>query len=181
VVADLLNRRHPLPHWLKRSARVDLLQLLAGVRPAIRTETVGFVEYVVIQRWARGFGWFVAFDDPFIALSPIPGLSRQILAIDRQPAPHTLRLGLALGYPLCCCRAAERVGENNLDDWSATMGRRAFFGRFKLINPSGYGEGLSLISHIPCSPYCAASLRLVNGVLQKFGRPPEPSRRNTVK
>lgn len=181
MVASLLNRRHVLPHWLKRSARVDLAQLLAGVRPAIRTETVGFVELEVIQRWARGFGWFVALDDPFIALSPIPGLSRRILAIDRQPAPHALRLGLALGYPLCCCRAADRIGENNLDDWSATMGRRAFFGRFKLIDPSGYGEGLSLISHIPCSPRCAASLKQVNSLLQKVGRSLEGPRRSTVK
>lgn len=164
--------RRGVPRWLKRSAGVDLALLLAGVRPAIRTEVVGTVGPEVIRRWARASGLFVAFDDDrYVAFSPIPGLSRRVLAIDREQTPHTLRLGLALGYPLCCCRSANRIGEQNLDEWSAKMAKCAFFGRFKLIDPSGYGEGLSLISHIPCSPRCTASLKQVNSLLRKAGRP----------
>lgn len=182
LVADLVIEWPDIPNWLKRSARVDLALLLVGVRPAIRTEIVGPVKSEIIRRWARSFGWFVAFDDDqYIAISPVSGLPHRVLAIDREQAPHALRLGLALGYPPCCCRAAHRIGEQNLDQWSATIVKRGFIGRFKLIDPSGYSKGISLISHIPCSPYCVASLEQVNELLCGWGYSPRRRRRNRAK
>src|SRR3546814_12102422 len=82
------------------------------------------------------------------------------MSIDRERGNHTAHLGLMLGYPRCCARAAARVGESSLDTWAAGLTRRRFLGRFTAIQITGYRQGRALISHIPCSPNCLASLLL---------------------
>ena len=150
-----------LPNWLKASAGVDLAQLTAKIRPVIRTKLSYPVPRYIVERWALRHGWFVDFDtDNFLAISGSPDLSRWILSIDREIVEHTYRLGLALGYPSCCCRSAARVGESNLDAWAQVLCRQQFIGRFKAIDPSRYHEGHALISHIPCSTRCQASLKM---------------------
>lgn len=150
-----------LPAWFKASASVDFAQLIVGVRPAIRTELLYPKSSEEIKRWARKHGWFASTDvDHFIAISRIPGLNRRLLVIDRELGEHTYRLGLALGYPRCCCKAAARIGESNLDSWEEALSRHQFIGNFKTIDPRNYHEGRSLISHIPCSTRCEKSLKM---------------------
>jgi hypothetical protein len=161
----LTNRVSPLPAWLKPSAAVDLTQLVASVRPAVRTELAQRMDDLTVRSWARYHGWFVAMDtEGFLVLSASPSLARRVLVIDRSPGNHTSMLGRVLGYPPCCCRAANRVGEHALDAWSISVSAMRFVGRFKLIDPRGYLRGRSFISHIPCSPWCLLSLRMAEGV-----------------
>lgn len=148
-----------MPHWLKPSARLDLALVLARTRPVLRTDLRAPADLNAITKFARRYGLFAAMDrDGFVALSRRPGLGRRLLAIDATPDEHVVLLGRLLGYPPCCCRAARRVGEGELDAWAAQP--RRHIGNFKLIDPVGYGDGDGLISHIPCSAACHASLKI---------------------
>lgn len=170
-----MNHHATLPPWLKPSARTDILHLAAKIRPAIRTELAVPVSQDVVRAWMRRLGWYTAIDgDDFLIVSPSCTLARMILAIDRDDCPHTFRLGRALGYPTCCCRAAACVGERNLDSWALALCRRRFSGRFKLIDPTHYRDGNALISHIPCSIFCQASLQMAEATLVALRRSNRP-------
>ena len=161
-----MNDNNTLPPWLKASACTDLLHLAANIRPAIRTELAIPVSHAVVHRWMRRHGWYTAIDgDNFVVVSRSANLARKVLNIDREESPHTFRLGRALGYPTCCCRAAASVGEQDLDAWARALCQRRFIGRFNSINPSLYRDGKALISHIPCSISCQASLQMANDTL----------------
>jgi hypothetical protein len=161
-----------LPYWLKPSAAVDLAQLRYGIRPAMRTELQRPTSDATVQRWAGRFRAFPLLDkDRFLVVSRSPGLSRRVLDLDRRPGDHTYALGLMLGYPRCCCRAAAQVGDEALDAWSETRSKNAFHGRFKAIDPRGYRDGRALISHIPCSARCLPSLQMADALLQRLLRP----------
>ena len=146
---------------------MDLIHLVASIRPAVRTELSQFVDYSTVRRWARRHGWFVAIDaDGFLVFSGSPALARRLLVIDRSLGRHTYELGRGLGYPPCCCRAAAHVGEEALDKWSASKGAMPFVGRFKAINPREYREGRALISHIPCTASCQPSLKMAEATME---------------
>lgn len=147
--------------WMRPSARVDLAQLGKGVRPVIRSEFAGRPDLVRVRQWARRLGLYLVADkDGFFALGADPSTVRRTLRADSRPARHMVALGRLLGYPLCCCLAAARRLEEGLDSWSGAVSRRPFVGQFKLIRPEGYGAGESLISHVPCSARCSASLAM---------------------
>ena len=172
-----MNHHATLPPWLKPSARTDILHLAAKIRPAIRTELAFPVSQDVVRVWMRRLGWYTAIDgDDFLVASRSSTLARRILAIDRDHSPHTFRLGRALGYPTCCCRAAAGVGEQNLDAWALALAQRRFIGRFKLIDPTHYRDGKALISHIPCSRFCQPSLAMAEAALVALrnSNPPLP-------
>lgn len=149
------------PGWLKPSAIVDLVHLMSGIRPAIRTEIQSPCKENDVKRWVSSLGCYYCLDeDAFVVIARNPSLCRRVLAIDRDPMKHTKAFGLALGYPSCCASAAERIGEANIDDWATEIGSRIYSGKFKAINPSGYIHGKSVISHVPCSPRCQRSLAM---------------------
>ena len=161
-----LSEMGRLPSWFKESARVDLAQLVAGVRPAVRTKLGREVPRRLVQRWGQDYEWFVEVDvDNYMAVSGSISLSRRVLAIDREAGEHTYRLGQLLGYPECCCRAAAKVGEGQLDSWAAGVCARGFWGPFGAMDPSYYARGYSLISHVPCSANCLPSLRMALSLL----------------
>src|SRR3546814_13229821 len=64
-------RLQPLrPNWLKRSAEVDLRQVLARVRPFLRTEAQTSIDGTEFSRWRRRLGLFGVVDtDGFVVLS----------------------------------------------------------------------------------------------------------------
>lgn len=149
----------PLPAWLPLSARTDIGQLLSGRRPAIRV-SVGR-RAPELRRWARRLGLFTSSDaDGYATLSRSAATARRVIELDRRPGRHTNALGRLLGYPPCCSRAAARVGDEGIDDMQEALGSRRFHGRFRAIDPRGYAAGASLISHVPCSHRCLASLSL---------------------
>jgi hypothetical protein len=131
----------------------------------MRTELARPASGADIWRWARGLGLFASLDaHGFLALSRRPGVARQLLALDAAPGDHADRLGGLLGYPLCCRRAVCRRGEAEIDALAALAGGRRHLGRFRAINPSGYTDGQALISHVPCTPSCRASLAMAESV-----------------
>jgi hypothetical protein len=158
-------RSRALPSWMRASAQVDLAQLCCSIRPVIRSQVAGKPSYAEVRRWARRAGLYVAMDDGgFFSMSREPSAARRALRIDAGPGRHTIALGRALGYPLCCCVAAGRRQEEGLDAWANEMSSRRFAGKFRLIRPAGYLTGQSYISHVPCSPCCLPSLRMAQAL-----------------
>lgn len=156
-----MSRFGAAPSWMRPSARVDLAQLCSGVRPVIRSEFAGRPDLARVRQWARRRGLYLVADkDGFFALGADPSTVRRTFRMDSRPGRHMVALGRLLGYPLCCCLAAARRLEEGLDSWSGALSRRPFVGLFKLIRPEGYGAGESLISHVPCSARCSASLAM---------------------
>jgi hypothetical protein len=156
------------PKWLKPSAMVDLRQTFMKLRPAFRTEIQGQVADAELGRWARSKALYYCRDrHDFVVFSPRPELVRRILAIDQSAGEHCAWLGMWLGYPPCCVRAARRAGEAQLDAWAAHMSRRRHIGNFRRIAVSSYSAGSALISHIPCSPHCSSSLGLATEMMRR--------------
>jgi hypothetical protein len=150
-----------LPAWLSPSAAIDVTHLLRGMKPAMRL-VVG-PRGKELRQWARRHGLFTSLDaDGYAVVSRLPSTARRVMDLDRRPGRHTLALGILLGYPPCCSRAAAAVGDEGIDAWQKTVSARGFHGRFHAIDPSGYTGGTSLISHVPCSHRCAASLALAS-------------------
>lgn len=159
-----------LPKWLKPSACVDLRLVLTGARANLRTELRSAVSSVAVRCWTRRLGLFVSIDaDGFVAMSRRPGVARRLLVLDRKPGNHVRELGRLLNYPACCCRAVARVGEALIDELGGAASRRRYVGRFRAIDPTGYREGQSLISHVPCSAFCTRSLALSVAVMGGHG------------
>lgn len=160
-----------LPHeLLPLSAKVDFLHLLGVEKPAVRTN-VPEPTIPALRRWCahHGYGWD-ADEEGYCCVASSVELARKVLEVDRRVEPHETELGLLLGYPRCCCQAIARVGESGIDDWAAVVARWPFQGPFRLIDPSGYRQGASLICHLPCRADCAASLDVAERAL-KFLRP----------
>ena len=148
------------PRTLPRSALIDLDLLMRGHKPVARLHAQG--RSAELRRWARRWGLFASGDaDGYVALSRRASSARRALDLDRRPGRHTAALGRMLGYPACCSRRAARVGDEGIDALHAALAGRRFVGLFALTDPRGYREGGALVSHVPCSHVCAASLALV--------------------
>ena len=150
-----------LPPCLPPSARVDILHVSAGTRPVARLRVQNAESISEVVAWARRCGLYSLCDeDGFVAVSFCPSRVRRVMTVDRSPEQHARSLGLMLGYPWCCCRAAERIGEDQLDAWAKLMSNQHYVGIFGIINPDGYELGVTLVSHIPCSSRCVLSLKM---------------------
>lgn len=141
--------------WIavRPSAAVDLLTFAAG-RPAMRLQLVRDGD--LLRQWAEAMALSFATDGDYAVVARDGVDASQILAVDRSTDPHTTELGILLGYPGCCAKAAARWGEDRLDDAAQRMQRSE---RLQLLDITRYGEGIALVSHIPCAPGCVHSLR----------------------
>ena len=147
------------PDWLPPSAIADISLLRRHAKPAARFHVGHRVGE--LRRWARRLGFFTSFDaDGYAAISRNPTIARRVINLDRRPGRHTFALGKMLGYPVCCSRAAARVGDEGIDRWHQAVSARRFYGRFRAIDPTDYVAGASQISHVPCSHCCKPSLEL---------------------
>lgn len=144
---------------LPASVRVDVLGILAYGKPAIR---IPIGNHTVAERVAvviTAVGWSYASDEEYLVAAPVPEVALHILDVDRSTEPHTLELGLLLGYPLCCARAAANAGEENIDRLAASLGANCDRERAPQLDPRGYPAGTALVSHVACSPQCPSALR----------------------
>lgn len=152
---------------LRPSALIDFIQLLACGKPAVRLLVGGEAERRLVKAlslWCRERGLDFASDgEGFVCISSGGGEAGRILELDRRAEAHEVELGLALGYPRCCCERVAAVGESNIDAYAAEVAAWPFTGAYRRINPSGYRQGLALICHLPCSPTCDASLSIADG------------------
>ena len=98
----------------------------------------------------------MATDEDYCVLARTAETAQLVLDLDAAPGRHTRELGVALGYPACCAAAAAQYGDEGLDDWARVQAARMPDG---LLHIEGYARGDALVSHIPCSIDCAASLQ----------------------
>jgi hypothetical protein len=138
------------------SFRVDLLQLLSGSRPAVRSH-VAEPALEKLRMWCTASGLDFAAEGPWVSVSTLVGRAAQVLEVDASPAPHEVDLGLLLGYPRCCCDQAALVGESNIDDYARSVAAWPLNDEYALLDISRYDEGVAIISHVPCSPDCEPS------------------------
>lgn len=133
--------------------------MTAGKREVIRIHIGPYRDEA--RRWFRSLGFFISSDNAgYAAISRHPSLARRVLEVDSRPGRHTAQLGQLLGYPACCARAAARVGDEGIDQLADDLLKRRFRGRYRAIDPKSYLYGGSLLSHVPCTPWCRVSLNL---------------------
>lgn len=145
---------------LPASTWVDFLHLVALGKPAVRVR-VSEPGRQDLARWCTIYRYAWSSDtDGFFCVAHSQNLADHILEVDRRTEPHELNLGLLLGYPSCCCEAVAELGESKIDDYAMAVASWGFQRQFRLINPSGYTQGASLICHLPCSPCCEDSLKI---------------------
>ncbi|MDQ3802347.1 MAG: hypothetical protein M3416_00605 [Acidobacteriota bacterium] len=151
---------------LRPSALVDFIQLLACGKPAVRLLVRGSGEGHLVESlslWCRDRGLGLASDgEGFACVASDKERAARILDLDRRHEAHETELGLALGYPRCCCERVAAVGESGIDAYAAEVAGWPFAGPYRRINPGGYRRGLSLICHLPCSPTCGPSLEIAD-------------------
>lgn len=152
--------------------------MLACGKPAVRFKLPELsAADLALERWCAAHGYACEVDeDGFCCVAPTLALAEHVLEVDRRTEPHELELGLLLGYPRCCSQAVAEIGESAIDDYAAVVARWPYAGRYRLIDPSGYRRGDSLICHLPCSPTCGPSLdlalRAAHFLESRLGCPP---------
>lgn len=147
------------------SFQVDLCLFLAGVKPAIRTHVKHQRKIQPFLNNILDFGWHPVHDKSgFLVISKDKDLSQTIIQVDQSPPPHAIQLGCLLGYPECCSKFIEHIGEDGIDKVAEGYKRTDFKGLFSFIDISSYLEGIALISHVPCSTECQPSLNIALSV-----------------
>lgn len=151
---------------LPASATVDFLHFVVCNKPAVRVRVQQAIGLTKLATWCEQYSFaFQVDDEGYVCVARDIHLANMILSVDRSLEPHESRLGKLLGYPACCCNFVSVIGEANIDTIAAEVATWLFVGRFRLINPSGYLDGKSLICHLPCSAKCLASLRIAEQAL----------------
>jgi hypothetical protein len=152
---------------LPASAGVDVLHLSANLKSAFRSRLATPNLCSVVEQWCEQHGLAFQVDqDGFVCVARTNVLAARLLEVDRSPEPHERTLGLLLGYPSCCCEYVANVGESNIDKLAEQMREWRFLGEYRLIDPTGYLRGSSLICHLPCSPCCTVSLTIARLALR---------------
>jgi hypothetical protein len=140
------------------SALTDLLLLAAGCRQTLHVRPWGQGLFAVIVEWARKVNLESMSDDQYVfVISAGSGQAQAALQADRSILPHTRELGLQLGYPFCCSEEMAKWGEAAIDEGALITSKWSLFGSFRCLRVDGYFDGLSWLSHVPCSPTCHES------------------------
>lgn len=147
---------------LRPSALVDFVLFFACGKPAVRLMVDSAEGLAELEAWSKHWGLDFAADGEGFACVSCGGGAALVLEIDRRAEAHEVELGLALGYPLCCCERVASVGEFGIDAYAAEVASWPFENEYRRINPAGYRSGRALVSHLPCSPACSASLAIAN-------------------
>ena len=157
-----------LPQTLKSSDYVDLLLLLVGEKNAVRLGANTFDVYEEMCNWCKQTSYrYIISKSGLMYISRYLWLARIVSIVDNSLLPHEFLLGRLLGYPACCSKKIASLGEQSIDQWESELVEYGHFnGDYSLIDPSGYIEGTSLISHIPCSCNCVKSLKIAKSALR---------------
>ncbi len=152
---------------LPASAAVDALHLSANLKSAFRCRLRVPTLFSLVKPWCELHGLVIRGDqDGFVCVARTMELATRVLEVDRSAEPHERMLGLLLSYPRCCAEFVALAGESNIDLLAEQIRQWRFDGEYRLIDPSGYLGGTSLICHLPCSPVCEASLVIARSALR---------------
>src|SRR5215212_6260522 len=110
---------------LRPSALVDFIQFLACGKPAVRLLAKGdgerrLVESLTIWCGERGLG-LASDGEGFACVATEVAYADRVIELDRSPSSHEVELGIALGYPPCCCERVAAVGESRIDLYAAEV------------------------------------------------------------
>jgi len=157
-----------LPKNLKPSDYVDFLLFLAHEKPCLR---LGYNQSSVYQDmlvWCKKNKLaYVVSKAGFMYISNNFLLALVAKTVDDSTLSHTYVFGKILGYPTCCSRRIAEIGENQIDEYEKELVSNSDFEEpYHIINPKGYIEGYSLISHVPCCETCKKSLEKANSAYQ---------------
>lgn len=147
------------------SVNVDVMLLLLGLKPCLRTKMHSSEGLQLIKSWCHQFKAFFHVDhECFIYISFNKNLMKKVIEVDQCIQKHEETLGKLLGYPECCSKKIASIGEDNIDEFEQTFSQKKFQASYHLINPKNYPKGKAFISHVPCSTSCINSLKIA----QKF-------------
>lgn len=150
---------------LPLSFQVDFCQFLSREKPVVRSQ---ILDSKFLDSLANSFKEikceFLYDSQGFFIVSRCKKLCHDALVLDHNPDPHEEPLGNLLGYPECCSKFIAQYGESTIDDLDNNFNKLQKNGDFKLIDISLYKEGISLLSHVPCSVECRASLELAKRI-----------------
>lgn len=146
---------------LPESAKVDFSLFLLNLKPTVRFLTESGFSPKDLQLVMNSYHFDFVNEAIYIAKNE-NDLSALVIS-DNRCVPHEQELGSLLGYPPCCCKKIELVGESFIDMYAEqfikTVEKRS------LLDISCYKKGISLVSHIPCSPDCEPSLKIARLLL----------------
>lgn len=151
-----------LPQTLKPSDYVDFLLFFIGEKSCVR---LGFNEdciYKDMIRWCKDNRLsYVVSKAGFMYISKRQPLAWFAKIVDDSTLNHTFLFGKILRYPTCCSKKVASIGECGIDEYEKSLIQNNVFQfPYHIINPEGYVNGYSLISHIPCCVSCKKSLKI---------------------
>lgn len=157
-----------LPQNLKPSDYVDILLFLAHEKPCIR---LGYNHQSVYQNmlaWCKENKLAsIVSEAGFMYISKNFFLALIAKIADDSTLNHAYIFGKILGYPTCCSRRIAEIGESKIDEYEKELVSNSDFQEpYNKIDPKGYIEGYSLISHIPCCETCRKSLEKANSTYE---------------
>lgn len=157
-----------LPKNLKPSDYVDFLLFLAHEKPCLRLGNNQSSVYQDVLAWCKENRFaYVVSKAGFMYISHNLFLAVVAKIVDDSTFSHTYIFGKILGYPDCCSKRIAEIGESLIDEYEKELVTNADFQEpYHIINPKGYIEGYSLISHIPCCETCRRSLEKATSVYQ---------------
>lgn len=167
ICRNRISAFNKLPEDLKKSDYIDMLLFLIDLKPCVRLGNNNYAVYDRMKSWcnSNGFSYVVSSERlMYIAKSKL--LARITQLVDDSCVEHSYLLGYLLGYPNCCCKKISSIGENRIDSYEKELcENEEFRPPFDIINPTGYHEGYSLISHVPCCSTCEKSLKIAKRVM----------------
>ncbi|GIK65855.1 MAG: hypothetical protein BroJett018_36490 [Chloroflexota bacterium] len=164
---DKIRLFESLPlNTLPPSAAVDFLHLLFFDKPALRTCLANKEAFPLLTNWCIKNDFSIQYDEEgYVCIAKTQQMARLILLVDRSERSHEYIFGKLLGYPECCCQFAAYIGEGRLNEMETEVSLWHFPKKFRIINPTAYLEGKSLICHLPCSTQCLPSFVSADKVL----------------
>jgi len=149
------------------SANIDFLLMLLELKPSMRTRCVAEKDMQKsVVEWLKENGFYAWIDhENYIYISSIQSTLEKVIALDTSTEKQESKIGELFGYPRCCCKKIQGIGEEQIDAYEEAISQEIFPLFFKLIDPKNYRKGTAFISHVPCSTNCFDSLALA----QQFG------------
>lgn len=145
--------------YMPYSANVDIILMIIGLKPAVRTKTKQPNKFTCIKNWCKSWSFVSYMDqDNYVYIASNAKLIKQLIDLDHLIQKQEDKLGQLLGYPDCCCKKIVEIGEECIDDYEQELCQKEFEALFRLINPQNYRKGTAFISHVPCSTTCLDSL-----------------------
>lgn len=162
VTNQYLHYSSSLRSCLPRSADVDMLLFLLKLKPSLRTLPLQSSSIqALLKEFCAPYRFSFSIDqEGYCFISRTIKVLEQLIALDHSPVSHEIELGMALGYPQCCCEKIQEVGEACIDTYESSLKMESFEGAFSLIDPCGYQNGSAFISHVPCCATCRPSLKI---------------------